>query len=113
MARDGGSVVVPRHALLRDAMIFHGRLENHAVGERIDHAALDLLPRRLARRIFIATLFLQRGAALRELGVWHQYVGAALVEVDAHAVAGLEQSKPAAHRRLRGGVDDRWRGGSP
>src|SRR5262252_5883566 len=99
-ARQMGSVVVPRHALLRDAMIFDRRLENHAVGELIDHAALDLLPRRLARRIFVALLLLQRGAALRELGVRDQHVGAALVEVDAHAVAGLEQREPAARRRL-------------
>src|SRR5499426_4275693 len=113
MARDGTSVVVARHALLRDAMIFHGGLENHAVSELIDHAALDLLPRRLARRIFVATLFLQRGAPLRELGVRDQHVGAALVEVDAHAIAGLEQSEPAARRGLGGRVDDRWRGGCP
>src|SRR5262249_51389308 len=102
VARQMGSVVVPRHALLRDAMIFERRLENHAVGELIDHAALDLLPRRLARRIFVAPLLLQRGAALRELGVRDQHVGAALVEVDAHAVAGLEQREPAICRRLRG-----------
>src|SRR5215813_14803050 len=102
MARRSGSVVVPRHALLRDAMIFHGGLENHAGGELVDHAALDLLPWGLARRIFVAALFLQRGAALRKLGVRHQHVSAALVEVDAHAVAGLEQSEPAARRGLGG-----------
>src|SRR5260370_22431927 len=106
-----GSVVIQRNALLRAAMIFHGRLETHAGGELIDHAALYLLPRRLARRIFVATLLLQRGAPLRELGVRNQHVGATLVEVDAHAVAGLEQGKPATHRRLGGGVDDRRRGG--
>ena len=45
-------MVVPRHALLRDAMIFHGGLENHAGGELIDiplhpalAAALAVLPR--------------------------------------------------------------------
>src|SRR5262249_47313168 len=75
-------------------MIFDRRLENHAVGELINHAALDLLPRRLARRIFVALLLLQRGAALRELGVRDQHVGAALVEVDAHAVAVLSNASP-------------------
>ena len=43
-------VIVPRHVLLRHALIFHRRLEHHAVGELVDHAALDLLPRRLAAR---------------------------------------------------------------
>src|SRR5262249_16992726 len=64
-ARQMGSVVVPWHALLRDALIFDGWLENHAAGALFDHAAWDLLPRRLARRIFVAPLLLQRRAALR------------------------------------------------
>src|SRR5262249_57843802 len=71
MARRSGSVVVPRHALLRDAMIFHGGLENHAGGELIDHAALDLLPWGLARRRFLAAPFFPPGAALRPPRVLH------------------------------------------
>src|SRR2546423_344441 len=42
----GPSMTVPRHAhRLRDALVFHCRREHHAVGELLDHAALDLLPR--------------------------------------------------------------------
>src|SRR5215467_12793863 len=108
-ARQMGSVVVPWHALLRDAMIFDGWLENHAVGELIDHAALDLLPRRLARRIFPAAVTFEGGAALRELGVGDQHVRAAVVEIDAHAVTGLEQREAAPRRRLGRGIDDRRR----
>src|SRR3989442_5110789 len=63
------SVVVPWHARLRDAKVFHGGPEHHALGELLDHVALYLLPRSLARRVFVAALFLQRGAALREFGV--------------------------------------------
>src|SRR5258708_17267122 len=97
-----GSVVVPRHALLRDAMIFHGGLENHAVGELIDHAALYLLPRRLARRVFVGTLVLHRGAAFRELGGPPQHFGAPPFEGGSHAVAALSQSKPATPPRPPG-----------
>src|SRR5262249_61453763 len=78
-ARQMGSVVVPRHALLRDAMIFDRRLENHAVGELIDHAALDLLPRRLARRMFVGILLLQCGAGRGYVGVWQQQLAESLV----------------------------------
>src|SRR3569623_1268980 len=45
------SMIVARHELLGDALIFDRRLEHHAVGELVDHAALNLLPRRLVRRI--------------------------------------------------------------
>src|SRR5262245_32687334 len=103
-------MIVPRYVPLRDAMIFHRRLEHHAVGQLIDHAALDLLPRRLARGILPAAVPVQRGAPPRELRVGDQHVRAPLVEVDAYAVAGLEQSEPAARRRLRRSIDDRWRG---
>ena len=35
---DSASVIVARHALLRDALIFDRGLEHHAVGELVDHA---------------------------------------------------------------------------
>ena len=64
-AHDSVSVIVSRHALLRDPMIFDRRFEHHAVGELVDHAALDLLPRRLARRVAVAAAAFPapRGAA--------------------------------------------------
>src|SRR5713101_9552807 len=99
------SMIVPRHEFLRHALVFDGWTQHHAVGELFDQLALDLLPRCLARREMIAALLLQRLAPGLELGVWHQYVGGAAVEVDAHTVAGLEQRQPAACRRFRRGVE--------
>src|SRR5580658_5298359 len=57
------SVIIPRHALLRDALILDGGGEHHAVGELLDHGALDLLPGRLARRDVEAALAGERVAA--------------------------------------------------
>src|SRR5215472_19151266 len=76
---------------LRQALVLRGRREHHAVGELLHHGALDLLPRRLARRIAVAALLLERRPALRQLRLADEDVGGALVEVDAHAVAGLKQ----------------------
>ena len=45
------SVVVARDAHgLGDVLVFDRRLQHHALGELVDHAALDLLPGRLALR---------------------------------------------------------------
>ncbi len=50
------SVVIARHALaLVDALILDRRLEHHAIGQFIDHASLDFLPRGLAGGAFEAT----------------------------------------------------------
>src|ERR1700683_2658477 len=38
------SMTVARNVLLRDALILDRGLEHHAVGELVDHGALDLLP---------------------------------------------------------------------
>ena len=84
------SVIIPRHAAaLRHALEFHGRPEHHAIGELVHHRALNLLPGRLARWIGIAAALLQRRAALGQLAFRNEDVGGALVEIDAHAVAGL------------------------
>src|SRR5580658_2514640 len=83
-------VVVARHRFLRYALILHRRLQDHAAAELIDHGALDFLPRRLALGIAIATIVLQRRAALVQLRRRHQHIDGVLVEIDAHAVAGLE-----------------------
>jgi hypothetical protein len=48
-------MVVARHTLLRDALIFYCRFQHHAVSELIDHATLDFLPRRLTRRVLKST----------------------------------------------------------
>src|ERR1700722_3280257 len=61
------SVIVPRHALLRDALILDGGGEHHAVGKLLDHGALDLLPGRLARWEVEAALAGERVAAAAEL----------------------------------------------
>src|SRR5258708_6605974 len=105
------SMAVARNALLGDALVFDGGLEHHAVGELVDHGALDLLPGGLTLRDGVAALLDELGPARRELGFGDQHVDGAAVEVDAHAVAGLDQREPAAGRRLRGCVEDRWPAG--
>src|SRR5580704_19082489 len=84
------SVIIAGNGFLRDALVFDRRLEHHAVGELVDHAALDLLPRRLARRIFEAAGLLQSRAALRQLFLRNQDVGGAGLEVYPDTVAGVQ-----------------------
>src|SRR5262252_7326670 len=85
--RPVGSMIIPRHPdSLGNALILHGRLEHHAVGELVDHGALDLLPGRLAGRELEAAAALQSKAALRKFCLRDQHIGAALVEIDADAV---------------------------
>src|SRR5689334_9603671 len=96
------SVVVARHALaLGNLLVFDGGLQHHAVREIIDQPALDLLPWRLVRWILIAAMALQVGAALVVFLLAYQDVGAALGEIDAYAISGPEDGKPAARRGLR------------
>src|SRR5215472_7386207 len=94
------------HAL-GDALVLYRRPQHHAVGELVDHAALDLLPRGLARRIFVTAALLQRRAAFGELRLGNENVGGTLAQIDAHRVAVLEQGESAAGRRLGRGVEDR------
>src|SRR5689334_22935626 len=102
------SMTVPRHAgLLRDPLVLDRRLEHHTVGELVDEVALDLLPWRLALGIGIAAALLQRRSPLGKLLGRDQDIGGALVQIDTHAVASLEQRKPAACRGLRRRVQDR------
>jgi hypothetical protein len=62
-------MIVPWNtASLGDALKFDRRLQHHAFVELLDKIALNFLPRRLARRIPIATRLRQRGAALGKLG---------------------------------------------
>src|SRR5215468_7892989 len=102
------SMIVPRHSeSLGNALILHGRFEYHAVGELVDHGALDLLPRRLAGWKFEAAAALQGKAALRKFRLRDQHIGAALVEIDADAVAAAQQRKPAVRGCLGRGIEDR------
>src|SRR5579862_6993308 len=100
------SVIVALEELLRDALIFDRRLQNHAAAKLIHHGALDFLPRCLARRIMVAAAFLQSRSALRQFGRRNQDVGGSLVEIDAHVIAGLQQRKPAARCRFGRCIED-------
>ena len=103
-------MAVPWHAgLLRNPLVLDRRLEHHTVGELVDDGALDLLPGGLALGIGIAAALLQRGTPLGQLLGRDQNVGGTIAQIDAHAVAGLEQRKPATRRRLRRRVQDRGR----
>src|SRR3546814_8589673 len=79
------------------------RLQAGTRGELADRAAIDLLPGRLVlqggRRVGLAA----RG----DLRVAEQQVDAPVVEVDAHAVAGLDEGEAGAGGGLRRGVEDR------
>jgi hypothetical protein len=94
-------MIVPRHPEgLGDAMVLHRRLKHHAVGELIDHGALDLLPWRLARRKLETALVLQGKATLRQFLLRDQNVGCARVKIDADAVAGSQQREAAVGGRF-------------
>jgi hypothetical protein len=54
-------MIVSRNAFLRNSVIFNGWLEHHAVGQLIDHGALNFLPRRLARGICKAAALFESG----------------------------------------------------
>src|ERR1700680_4242285 len=74
-------MVIAGHAeFLCDTLELDCTLEHHAVGELIDHGALDLLPWRLAGRELEAAGLLERGAAPGEFGVRRQHVGGPIVE---------------------------------
>src|SRR5215813_9038760 len=69
------SVIVARHAVLGDAVIFDGGLQDHSVRQLIDHGALNFLPWCLACRITEAAASLQCRAPTRQLGFRDQYIG--------------------------------------
>src|SRR5215468_418660 len=98
-----------RPEALDDVAVARRQLETRASRLLPDGRAVELLPWRLVLGIGIATPGLEPLAALGELRSGDQDVGSALAKVDANTVAGLEQSKPAAGRSLRRGVEDRGR----
>src|SRR5437899_856814 len=103
-------MTVPRYStLLGDALELDRRLEHHAFCELVDEVTLDFLPGSLAVRIGVAAALLQRRAPLGELRGRDQDIGGALPQINAHAVAGLEQREPAAGGGFRCRVEDRGR----
>ena len=80
-------MVVARDAILSDALIFHRRFKHHALGQLVDHGALDFLPRRLACRILVAALEQCRPPP-RQLRFRDQDVGSALAKIYANAISG-------------------------
>ena len=99
---DHSSMVVPWNPhCLRDPLELHRRPQRHPLVELADHAALDRLPGRLRGRVGGAVALLDVDAAAVEFGLVQQDVGGAAVQVDADAVAGLQQREAAAGRRLR------------
>ena len=69
-------MVIARNALgLGDLLVFHRRLQHHAVREVVDDAALDLLPGRLVAGILVSAVALQGGAPLVALLPGNEDVG--------------------------------------
>src|SRR6266700_4064719 len=103
-------MIVPGHADAGgDVVITGGELQTSAGGLLTDGRAVELLPRRLVGRVGEAAAGLEVGAPLLQLLIRDQDVGAALVEVDADLVAGLEDRKSAIGGGFRRGVEDRGR----
>src|ERR1700754_538242 len=103
-------VIVPRHAdAAGDVLVAGGELHAGAGGLLADGGAIEFLPRRLVGRVGKTALGLQLGMPLLQLLVGDQNVGAALVEVDADLVAGLENCEPAIGGGFRRSVEDRRR----
>ena len=96
---------------LRQALILNRRLQHPALVKLRHHLALDLLPWRLALGIGEPALARERGSPFVQFGVRYQYVGGALLVIDALPVAGLDQRQSSSRRRLRRSVEDRGREG--
>src|SRR6185312_7077172 len=107
-----GLVVVPRNAFfLSDVLILGGGLQDHAGGKFVDHPALDLLPGRLMVGIAKSSRLLQLLTPAGKLGIIDQYVGGALAQVYADAIARSQDRQPASRCSLRRSVQDRGRTG--
>src|SRR4051794_8512356 len=101
-------MTVARHSVgLRDPLIRFGAFEDHAFAHLADVAALDFLPRSLGRGILITPRGLELLPPALPLRLIDQGVGTAGVQIDAHAVTGLEQRQPATCRSLRRSVENR------
>src|ERR1700692_843736 len=103
-------MIMPRRAdAAGDVVIAGGEFHAGAGGLLADGGAIEFLPRRLVGRVGEATLGFQFGAPPLQLLVRYQDVGAALVEVDANLVAGLQDRKSAVGGSFRRGIEDRER----
>src|SRR5690606_18699935 len=103
-------VIVSRQAArMRDILILDRIFQNRAGFHLADNGALDFLPRRLAFRIFIAARSFQGLAALGQFLIRDENIRRAATEIDAHAVAGLQNGQSAASGRFRRSVEDRRR----
>src|SRR5271169_4281200 len=103
-------MIVPRDTdQAGDVVVAGGELHACAGGLLADGGAIELLPWRLVGGVGEAALGFELGAAALQLVVRYQDVGAALVEIDANHVAGLEDRKTAIGSGLRRRVEDRWR----
>src|SRR5664279_3304026 len=101
-------VVVPRDADgAGDVVIARGEFQAGAGGLLSHGVAVELLPRGLVGGVGEATLGLQFGMPPRHFVVGDQDVGAALVEVDADLVAGLEDGEAAIGGGFGRSVEDR------
>src|SRR3984957_7668487 len=103
-------VIIPRDAAFAgDVVVARGKLHAGAGGLLADGRAIDFLPRRLVCRIGEAAFGFQLRMPLLHLVIRNQDVGAALVEVDANPVAGLQDRKAAVGGSFRCRVQDRGR----
>src|SRR5271169_635395 len=100
------SMIVSRHAFARDPLIFDRRLEHHAARELVHHAALDLLPGCLVLGHPVPASPLERRAPPFVLGLADQDVGGPIVQIDAHAVASLQDREPTTGRGFRRSIQD-------
>src|SRR5258708_15823850 len=89
----------------RDGGIARGEFQAGAGGLLADGRAVQFLPRRLVGRIFEAAIGFEFRVSLLEFFVRDQDVRAALVEVDAHLVAGPKDRKAAVASGFRPGVE--------
>src|SRR5262249_61126334 len=103
---------MPRRAEALDDVVV-ARREFEAGTRRLlpDGRAVELLPWRVVLGIAIAALGLEPLATFGEVGIGDQDIRPALAEIDADAVAGLQQGEAATGRSLRRGVEDRGRAG--
>jgi hypothetical protein len=91
-------MVVARHThRLRQTLVLNRWLQHHAFVELRHHLALDLLPWRLALGIGEPAVLGEGCPTLVQLGVRYQNIRRALLQIDAHAVAGPIGSTPLCH----------------
>src|ERR1700729_4256316 len=84
-------MIIPGHAdAAGDVVVASGEFHAGAGGLLADGRTIELLPWRLVGRVGEAALGFEFGAAAFQLVIRYQDVGAALVEVDANHVAGLQ-----------------------